>query len=59
MLCDAIGQAAATAAITTSPAPGHPALTLRFGRQTDARPVRHGNELPGTGQALSARAVAN
>ena len=59
MLCDAIGQAAATAAITTDPAPGRPAITLRFGRQTDARPVRHGPDLPGTGRALSVRAVAN
>ena len=59
MLCDAIGQAAATAAITTDPRPGCPARTLRFGRQTDARPVRHGGDLPGTGRALSVQAVAN
>jgi hypothetical protein len=59
MLCDAIGQAAATAAITTDPQSGRRALTLRFGSQTDARPVRHGPDLPGTGQALSVQAVAN
>ena len=59
MLCDAIGQAATAAAITTDPAPGCPPLTLRFGRQADARPVRHGPDLPGTGRALSAPAVAN
>ena len=27
-----------------------PRVTLRFGTQTDARPVRHGGDLPGTGQ---------
>ena len=59
MLCDAIVQAANTAAITTGPGPGHPGRTLRFGRQTDARPVRHGGDLPGTGRALTVQAVAN
>ena len=59
MLCDAIGQAATAAAITTRPAPGRPPVTLRFGRQTDARPVQHGPDLPGTGRALSVPAVAN
>jgi hypothetical protein len=59
MLCDAIAQAAATAAITTDPLAGHSARTLRFGRQIDARPVRHGDDLPGTGHALSVQAVAN
>jgi hypothetical protein len=32
---------------------------LRFGTQTDIRPIRHINGLPGTGRALSAQAVAN
>jgi len=59
MLCDAIAQAATAAAITTDPVAGHPALTLRFGSQTDARAVQHGSELPGTGRALSVQAVAN
>jgi hypothetical protein len=59
LLCDAIDQAATAAAITTDPAPGRPPLTLRFGQQTDARPVRHGPDLPGTGHALSVQAVAN
>ena len=59
MLCDAIAQAATTAAITTDPRPGCPAVTLRFGGQTDARPVRHGGDLPGTGRELSVQAVAN
>ena len=59
MLCDAIAQAASAAAITTDPRPGCPAVTLRFGHQTDARPVRHGGDLPGTGSALSVQAVAN
>ena len=35
------------------PPPRPPAITLRFGAQTDARPVRHGPDLPGTGHALS------
>ena len=34
-------------------------VTLRFGTQTDARPVRHAPDLPGTGRALSVQAVAN
>lgn len=59
MLCDAIGQAAAAAAITTEPAPGTPPIMLRFGHQTDARTVRHDPDLPGTGHALSVQAVAN
>jgi hypothetical protein len=59
MLADAIAQAANTAAITTPSAPGRPAVTLRFGTQTDTRPVRHSPELPGTGRALSVQAVAN
>jgi hypothetical protein len=58
-LCDAIDQAAAAVFFTTGPGPGQPAYTLRFGPQTDARPVRHGDDLPGTGRALSAQAVAN
>ena len=32
---------------------------LRFGTQTDIRPIRHTGSLPGTGKALSAQAVAN
>jgi hypothetical protein len=32
---------------------------LRFGTQTDVRPIRHAGSLPGTGKALSAQAVAN
>jgi len=59
LLCDAIGQAATAATITLGPGSGHPATTLRFGRHTDARPVRHGPDLPGTGRALSVPAVAN
>jgi hypothetical protein len=59
MLADAIAQAANAAAITTGPASGRPVVTLRFGAQTDARPVRHAPDLPGTGRALSVQAVAN
>ena len=33
--------------------------TLGFGAQTDTRIIRHGSELPGTGQALNGQAVAN
>jgi hypothetical protein len=32
---------------------------LRFGTQTDVRPIRQADSLPGTGKALSAQAVAN
>ena len=59
MLADAIAQAATAAAITTGPVPGRQVVTLRFGTQTDARPVRHAPDLPGTGRALSVQAVAN
>ena len=55
LLCDAIGQAAKAAVIITDPAPGTPPVTLRFGAQTDARPVRHGTELPGTGPRCPSR----
>jgi len=53
MLCDAIGQAATVTVVTGS------AVRLSFGPQTDARPIRHASDLPGTGQALSGQAVAN
>jgi hypothetical protein len=59
LLCDAIGQAAAAATITTRPQRSCPATVLRFGTQTDARPIRQGPDLPGTGRALSVQAVAN
>ena len=56
MLCDAIGQAAA--ATLTVDHDGH-AVTLGFGAQTDTRIIRHGSQLPGTGQALDGQTVAN
>ena len=59
MLCEAIGQAATAATITTDPTRGQLPVMLRFGTQTDARPVRHGGDLPGTGRVLSVQAVAN
>jgi hypothetical protein len=61
LLCEAIGQAAANATITAAPGTGHgPAVVLRFGPQTDTRPIRHDSgDLPGTGRKLSAQAVAN
>ena len=34
-------------------------MTLGFGAQTDTRIIRHGTDLPGTGQALNGQAVAN
>jgi hypothetical protein len=57
LLCDAIGQAAALATLVI----GHDgqALTLGFGPQADTRIIRHGQQLPGTGQVLDGQAVAN
>jgi hypothetical protein len=61
LLCDAIGQAAAAVAVPvdTRTNPGWPALTLRFGTQVDTKPIRHGDNLPGTGRKLSVQAVGN
>jgi hypothetical protein len=60
LLCEAIDQATAAATITADPGSGHgPAVVLRFGDQTDTRPIRHGDDLPGTGRKLSAQAVGN
>jgi hypothetical protein len=57
LLCDAIGMAAAAAALVVDHE-GH-AVRLGFGAQTDTRIIRHGHGLPGTGQALNGVAVAN
>ncbi len=60
LLCDALGQAAAAAVPTDTRANPHwPALTLRFGAQVDTKPIRHGDDLPGTGRKLSVQAVGN
>jgi hypothetical protein len=64
LLCEAIRQAAAAVSLPIAPGPadlGGPARRLTFGQPqgTDVRPIRHGDGLPGTGHALSARAVAN
>ncbi len=61
LLCDAIRQATAAISLTVTTGPASPAVRLTFGapQGTDARPIRHGGDLPGTGQALSAPAVAN
>jgi hypothetical protein len=61
LLCDAIGQAVAVVTLTIATGPDRPAQRLTFGQPqgTDVRPIRHGDGLPGTGHALSARAVAN
>jgi hypothetical protein len=57
LLCDAIDLAAAAVAVVI----GHQdqAVTLGFGTQADTRIIRHGTDLPGTGQALNGLAVAN
>ena len=57
MLCDAIGQAAAAVRLVIDH--DGQAVRLGFGSQTDTRIVRHGAQLPGTGQALNGQAVAN
>jgi hypothetical protein len=57
LLCDAIGQSAAAVRILIEHQDLH--VTLGFGPQTDTRTIRHGTELPGTGQALNGQAVAN
>ena len=57
MLCDAIGQAAAAVRLPVDH--DGQAVTLGFGAQTDTRIIRHGSQLPGTGQALDGQAVAN
>jgi hypothetical protein len=57
LLCDAIGQAAAAVRIIIDHH-GQP-VALGFGPQTDRRTIRHGAELPGTGQSLNGQAVAN
>jgi Replication initiator protein, pSAM2 len=59
LLSDAIRQAAAAVALDLGADrdhPGVPALTLRFGAQTDPRPIRHHHT---TGRQLTIRAVAN
>jgi hypothetical protein len=55
LLCDAISAAAAAAVITAEPATG-PAITLRFGRQLDLRPLR---DHAVTSGKLTAQAVGN
>ena len=57
LLSDAIGMAAAAAALVVEH--GGQAVRLGFGAQTDTRIIRHGHDLPGTGQALNGVAVAN
>jgi hypothetical protein len=57
LLCDAIDQAAAAVRIVIDH--DGQAVTLGFGPQTDRRVIRHGTDLPGTGQALNGQAVAN
>jgi hypothetical protein len=57
LLCEAIDQAAAAVRIVVDY--DGQAVALSFGPQTDCRIIRHGADLPGTGQALNGQAVAN
>jgi len=61
LLCEAIKRAAAAVVVPTDirANPAWPALTLRFGAQIDTKPIRHGDDLPGTGRKLSVQAVGN
>jgi hypothetical protein len=56
LLCEAIDQAAAVRIVVDYDGQ---AVALSFGPQTDCRIIRHGADLPGTGQALNGQAVAN
>ena len=56
LLCDAIDQAAAAVRVPADLG-GRPVL-LRFGAQTDTRPIRR-DTIAGTGQPLDSQAVAN
>ncbi|MGO9080186.1 MAG: replication initiator [Streptosporangiaceae bacterium] len=58
LLADAIGQAAAAVALPADTPDGAP-VVLRFGGQVDVKPIRPGEDLPGTGRQLSHEAVAN
>jgi hypothetical protein len=62
LLDDAIRATVAAVRYDTSAVTGDDPLlrrVLRFGTQTDVRAIRQTSSLPGTGAALSARAVAN
>jgi hypothetical protein len=61
LLHDAIDQAAAAVTYPIDPADhsGCPPLRLRFGAQVDIKPIRPGEDLPGTGRELSVQAVGN
>ena len=60
ILSDAISQAAAAVRLV-KPVGAGPAIALTFGapQGTDVRIIRHGQQLPGTGQDLDAQPVAN
>jgi hypothetical protein len=60
-LGEAIESAAAAVrvAVDTRANPSWPTLVLRFGTQVDVKPIRHDDELPGTGRKLSVQAVGN
>ncbi|MGB6580127.1 MAG: replication initiator [Streptosporangiaceae bacterium] len=57
LLCDAIGQAAAAVRVSADLGASLAAL-LRFGTQTDTRPIRR-DTIASTGQPLDSQAVAN
>jgi hypothetical protein len=60
-LSEAIQSAAAAirVPVDTRANPAWPALVLRYGTQVDVKPIRHSDELPGTGRKLSVQAVGN
>ncbi len=53
LLHDAIDQAAAAVALPVDADPDGPPVVLRFGAQVDVKPIRPGDDLPGTGRQLS------
>lgn len=59
LLCRAIQDAAAAVALTMDVGADRAPIVFGFGPQTDTRPIRPADQLPGTGHALSHLAVAN
>jgi hypothetical protein len=61
LLSQAVRDAVHAVTLAVFPTPDGPPVILTFGNPqgTDVRPIRHGEGLPGTGQALSAQSVAN
>ncbi len=57
LLCEAIEHAAASVSLDAGDGPH--TRVLRFGAQTDTRPIRRAPEITATGHGLSVQAVAN